>query len=221
MKHNQVALLTFLLAGLCLMPAGAHANPAQPATSPTERRASLVVQFGDGSHIARCMAFSEESISGLDLLTRSGLQVVTWGQAVCRIDKDGCDHPAVTCFCQCTRNPCSYWSYWLWREGRWVYSPVGAGDHRVHDGDVDAWVWGDGRSPPRLTAVESICLQAGTPMGAPDDAAASGRASAGSPATSPSLAGRQGPPLGQYVVFGAVLVLFMGAVWLARSRQKT
>jgi len=66
-----------------------------------------------------------------------------------------------TCFCQCMGNgPCGYWNYYYRQLGQveWVYSPLGALIHQVTPGSVEAWVWGDGRTPPdQALTFQSIC----------------------------------------------------------------
>ncbi|MBM4431626.1 MAG: energy-coupling factor transporter transmembrane protein EcfT, partial [Chloroflexi bacterium] len=93
---------------------------------------------------------------------RSGLQVVTWGAAVCRIEEEGCNYPLERCFCQCLSTPCRFWSYWQWQDGRWIYSPVGASQRQVSAGSVDAWVWGDGQSPPAVAPSLELCPPVGS-----------------------------------------------------------
>jgi len=54
---------------LAALPAPVHARQPDP------HRAGLVVVHGDGSVASACVAFSEESISGAELLRRSGVEV--------------------------------------------------------------------------------------------------------------------------------------------------
>ena len=122
-----------------------------------EHKAVLIVQFGAGQSQQMTIAFGEETLSGLDLLTRSGLKLSMWGSAVCRIEAQGCAYPLEPCFCQCRGAPCAYWSYWHWQAGRWVYSPVGAASHQVHDGDIEGWAWSDGQ-PPSVTPTPGTAL---------------------------------------------------------------
>ncbi len=111
-------------------------------------RAGLIVVHGDGRTIQQCVAFAEETVTGITLLERSGLDLNVdpsnaIGIAVCRIDNEGCSYPRQSCFCQCIGASCIYWSYWLLTaDGRWTYSNLGASNRIVRDGDVDAWVWG-------------------------------------------------------------------------------
>lgn len=161
MKGNKLALAGLALSTIVFVfyyPATAISVASQPS-----HRAGLVIRFGDGSYITRCIPFAEDSISGLELLMRSGLDVVMWGGAVCRIEQYGCEYPAEPCFCQCMGGKCLYWSYWHWHDGRWIYSQVGSADYRVRDGDMEGWAWSNGQPPP-VVPVEQVC--------SPDSAAA-------------------------------------------------
>jgi hypothetical protein len=133
----------------------------------TPNRAGLVIQHGDGRVVTRCVSFQEETISGYDLLAASGLDLNiaadSVGTSICRLDGEGCTFPQDQCFCQCTSQPCLYWSYWRQSGGGWGYSQLGASNTQVHDGDVEGWVWGEGSigspsdsQPPTIT-FDDIC----------------------------------------------------------------
>ena len=132
------------------------------AQQPDLHRVGLVVVHGDGSVVSACVAFSEESISGAELLRRSGLGITLdayggLGYGVCAIGGEGC--PAgQDCFCQCQGTPCAYWVYSHRRpDGSWAISGVGASGWQMHDGDVDGWVWGDGSTAPPFVTFEQVC----------------------------------------------------------------
>lgn len=114
-------------------------------------RAGLVIQSGDSQPVTYCVSFNEESITGMDLLERSGLPLIidpthALGAIVCSIDAEGCAFPSEACFCQCQGTPCRYWNYYYLTDGEWQYGHLGASTRALTDGDVDAWVWGDTRS---------------------------------------------------------------------------
>jgi hypothetical protein len=113
----------------------------------------LVVQFGDGTTITRCI--DGDGLTGYDLLQLSGFEVIASfsnaGTAICKIGGDGC--PAENCFCQ---HPPNYWSYWHLLDGNWVYSPMGASSYPVSAGSVEGWRWGQG-DPPPVISFDSIC----------------------------------------------------------------
>jgi hypothetical protein len=119
-------------------------------------RAGLVVRFGDGSLVTRCIEFSESEISGYDLLTRAGLNVVAafdsgMGAAICAIEGTGC--PVESCLTCATPK---YWSYWHLADGSWTYSQGGSSIYKVRNGAVEGWAWGNG-DPPPATALDQIC----------------------------------------------------------------
>ncbi|MEE8392433.1 MAG: hypothetical protein V3S14_16765, partial [Anaerolineae bacterium] len=119
-------------------------------------RAGLAVRFGDGSLTTRCVEFSESTISGYDLLTRSGLNIMAafdsgQGVAVCSIEGTGC--PVESCL---TCDVPNYWSYWHLSDGAWAYSQAGASGYAIRNGDVDGWSWGTG-APPSVVPFEQIC----------------------------------------------------------------
>jgi hypothetical protein len=130
----------------------------------TDNRAALVVNMGGGNVQTKCVSFSEEQITGYDLLMRSGLDVAAdvqgAGAMVCRIDGTGC--PADNCMCQCSGGgDCVYWSYWHQISGNWQYSQGGASIYPITNGMVDGWSWGLGAvnqaSPPPNLAFEDVC----------------------------------------------------------------
>ena len=158
---RRTLLLPLLLTALCLL-AGASVAQAEGG----DHRAALIVRFGDGSVEKRCVAFSEPSIAGAELLARSGLQLIIdhtsgIGGAVCSIAGKGCAFPTQDCFCRCQGLTCEYWAYYHWVDGGWQYSQVGAGGYTVTDGALEGWSWGAGNfssgvEPPLLTFAE-VC----------------------------------------------------------------
>ncbi len=155
MKKKPFLLFMGLLVWL-LMPAIVLAQE--------ENRAGLVIVHEEGLVETACVTFSEASLTGSELLSRSNLNVernvVGLGEQVCRIGETGC--PATDCFCQCQGGAdCTYWSYWQNTAEGWRYSQAGAGMVAVTDGVVQGWVWGPGSSgaapePPVIT-LDEIC----------------------------------------------------------------
>jgi hypothetical protein len=125
------------------------------SVSPVYQRAALVVQNGDASLLTACVAFTEESLSGFELLNRSGLEVASvtdpsLGTAICGIGAGGC--PSTNCFCGMP----DYWSYWQPGEGDWAYAVIGSEQFLVKDGSIEAWSWGEG-TPPAYLTFEQVC----------------------------------------------------------------
>ena len=153
-----VGCLLFLVATLGLPGATMADEPNQ---------AGLIIEFGDGHVETRCIPFDEEEITGADLLlTYSGLDMVIdassgMGITVCQLEGEGCAYPSEHCFCQCMGGgECAYWNYFYREPGssEWTYSALGAVLRKVRHGSVEAWVWGNGTTPPSFEgSFASIC----------------------------------------------------------------
>ena len=156
-RATRLACASLFLA-LLILHSGASADEGD--------RVALVVGFGDGRVITRCVALEAGEATGADLLTLSGLEVLVdassgMGITVCQVEGVGCSYPVDPCFCQCmSGDTCAYWNYFFRDPGEsdWSYSALGALLREVEAGSVEAWVWGDGQTPPAddLT-FEAIC----------------------------------------------------------------
>jgi hypothetical protein len=144
-----------------------------------DNRAALVIRYEDGSVETTCVAFSEPTISGEELLQRSGLTVVMdynalSGGAVCSIKGIGCS--VQDCFCRCQGADCRYWAYYHWGDGGWQYSQLGASSFQVKNGALEGWSWGPGNfssgTEPPVVRFEEIC--AGAEVATPAANAGSG-----------------------------------------------
>lgn len=193
----------FLLLALIALSLAAGA----PLAAQDDNRAAVVVDYGDGRTAARCVAFSEPAISGLEALSRSGLavenEVQAGGAAVCRIDGVGC--AVDDCFCACRGGgECRYWSYWQLRDGVWQYAVAGAGQSRVVDGAIEGWVWGAGSvteaPPPPVVSFDEVC---------------SGAVVASLSPAAPTVA------WSSYALFAGVLLLLGGLALVARRRGRS
>lgn len=171
---------------VCLVVALALLGVA-PVSAQSPNRVGLVVAH-DGTVIKKCIEFSEEQISGYDVLERSGLALIpmvsgSMGVAICSINHRGCNYPAEDCFCQCQGSPCVYWSYWHLVNGQWQYSSLGASNYYVRHGDVEGWVWGEGEyggsgQRPPAVRFEDICGAQAPAAPPPEPEASQGGATA-------------------------------------------
>ena len=151
----------------CLLLTVAALGLPGTAVADEPSQAGLIVEFGDGHIETRCAAFEEDEITGADLLlTYSGLDTIVdassgMGITVCQLEGEGCAYPSEPCFCQCMGGgECAYWNYFYREPGssEWTYSPLGAVLRKVRHGSVEAWVWGDGTTPPTFEGTfDSIC----------------------------------------------------------------
>ncbi len=135
-------------------------SPRAQAT--TTNRAGVIVVFDNGNVMQSCVEFTESELSGVELLRRAGFELVTdssygLGEAVCKINGQGCDFPGEHCFCECMGSPCNYWGYWNLEGSNWTYSGQGGSSHMVSNGDVDAWVWGNDDSDPPDLDFAALC----------------------------------------------------------------
>ncbi|MBN1486818.1 MAG: hypothetical protein JW981_04200 [Anaerolineae bacterium] len=105
--------------------------------------AGVVMRFGeagDAEILTYCVPFTESMLSGYELLSRTGLDIVASEGKLCALNGVGC--PADNCFCQCPGGTsCVYWSYWHLVDGRWQYSVLGSHSYAVQPGAVDGWLW--------------------------------------------------------------------------------
>jgi len=204
------------------------------ASAQEENRAGLVVIREDGEVITRCVNFSEPEITGLELLSRAELDLITssvaLGAKVCSIAGQGC--PAEDCFCQCQGSDCIYWSYWHLQEDGWRYANAGAGIYPIRDGDVDAWTWGPGtpQNAPEPTPLTFADICAAEPAAVETSAATAIIAATGaavSPVvgeTAPLSAAEPAPTAGDggylnYLLFALIILLLAGILLFRRERS--
>jgi hypothetical protein len=133
--------------------------------------AGLVVQHGDGTLIYAYVQFEEAEISGIDLLTRSGINATIapyggLGGGVCSINGEGC--PADNCFCASYTNPAYFWHYYILDAGTWVELPLGASSRELGDGDIDAWSWNAGQHSLPATSIDEIAALNGVDRNQPE-----------------------------------------------------
>lgn len=169
MRIHRRWLSMFLLLLACALPMLGRAQSAQDEPN----HAGLIIRHGDGRVVTACVGFSEPSISGFELLQRSGIPFIAqssgMGAAVCKLDGEGCDYPTEDCFCRRDGPTTIYWAYSRLTANGWVFSPLGASSIRVQPGDVNGWAWGTGSvasgAQPPVIPFDQVCqVQASTPM---------------------------------------------------------
>jgi len=157
-RPNRHTLIAALALWLILSVGG---SSAAVLAQGGQNRAGLVLQFPDGSTQTYCIPFDGDSISGLDLLLGSGLDVKVQaygglGAEICQIGATGCDYPNQACACQSYGPGGVYWSYFHLKNEQWQTSIVGAGSYKVHNGDVEGWAYSAGK-PPSLYTFSQLC----------------------------------------------------------------
>lgn len=154
-----------LLPILLLLLAAALMERATVSAQTQLNRAAVVARFADGQNLVKCVTFPEASITGEELLRRTGWSIVIdaetdKGSAICKVNDVGCG--VDDCFCRCRGGAqCEYWSYWHRVNNEWEYSDSGASSYSVSDGALEGWSWGPGNwvtgtEPPDFT-FQQIC----------------------------------------------------------------
>ena len=155
--------------------------------------AALVVEHANGSVIAICISFTDDQITGEEMLQQAhqnnGLEYATadygsYGKAVCQIDNEPQQYPPG---CWTASSP--YWAMFVSRGGAgWQTSSRGISSQTFGDGDAEGFRYegqSDNSTPP---SPAGVCPPPAspTPPATPPATASSPRASSASrPAPSP------------------------------------
>lgn len=155
-KRRSIFLLVLLFLAICLSRAGDSWVTAQDDTPVNV--AGIVVDYGDGRTTYALVPFEEKTISGIELLRRSGLALLSvefggMGEGVCTIEDTGCDLSACRArLCQNGDPDSPFWQYVRDDgEGGWQPAPLGASSSMLEHGDVDGWFWTG--TPPQANAL--------------------------------------------------------------------
>lgn len=130
-------------------------------------QAGLVVKKSTGEVKQVCVSLDENSISGWELLEKSGLNPVQENGFVVEIDGDRTKSSGKM------TNGDPFWSYWRY-SGGWKFSNVGASYSRVKNSDIEGWELGTGKSSLPEVSFSTICAKAETTEAAASQSAATG-----------------------------------------------
>jgi hypothetical protein len=185
-------------------------------------RAGLIVAHGDGRIAYALVTFDGESISGADLVQRSGLPVteVTFGGlgvAVCSIDTTGCDiGECRKRLCQGPKRDDPYWQYFIESgSGSWQVAALGISGDSVPDGGVRALIWSAGTPQFPAPSIDDVAARSG-----PVDQSGVGLTryqADGTVDTGGESDGDGSFPSAGFAVVGIAVVLVGGVVWRRRS----
>ncbi len=93
-----------------------------------ENQAGLVIDPGDQPWQTACISFTSDTLTGAELLERSGFDYQSDSGFIISImdisNQDG---------------ETNYWSYWHWDGREWVFNNSGASDTEVPAGAIQAW----------------------------------------------------------------------------------
>lgn len=136
--HTQIwrALLGLLCVSILIFSSASSAAQGQNS-------ATIIIRFDNDRLVTKQVNFSENSISGLEALRRTGFSLEEQAGAVCKVDRTGC--PSSDCFCQAKdlNKPLQYWGYYAWDGQKWTYAEQGAAQTSVTNGSIQGWSWGD------------------------------------------------------------------------------
>lgn len=168
------------------------ANPSIAAAA-SPHRAAVIVDTGSDVHRV-VITFTEDSITGIEALQRSGANPVIYtfggqGGAVCRLFGVGRDAGPGCLGGQDGDN--RYWAYFRAPAGTssFKYSSGGAGSTRVHDGDVEGWKFGTGAAPEYVSLASLSPPPPTTPTTSAQSTGSAG-SSGSTPGSTPSAAGQ-------------------------------
>jgi hypothetical protein len=202
----RLAAITPVLASLTLVGSATKLGPsvAGCAQAATVHHAALIVEHSAGSGhgagpvIKACVSFTEDSITGDQLLTRSGVEFGRddSGQAVCQIDSEPTMYQP---HCLTANKP--YWAMYVSRGGgSWTYSSLGFTTQVFRDGDAEGFRFegqSDGTAPPSPSGVCPVSTSptpAATRAATPAPARTAVAPSAAASVTGAATAGVTTPP---------------------------
>ncbi len=222
-KSSAVRPVALVFVAVAIAWGGARvaAQDASPANV-----AGIVVDYGDGHSTYAIVAFEEASISGVELLRRSGLSLLTvefggLGEGVCAIEETGCDLSACrTRLCQTGDPDSPFWHYVReGGDGAWLPAPLGASSSTIENGDVDGWFWTGAAPADQSLTLDQIALETGIDL--TSYATSAGTVpepvliSSGDPADDGAL--DRGSVIGGIAVVAGVAAI--GGLLIRRSRQ--
>lgn len=189
-------VLRVLAAAALSVPFTVAATAAGRGAAPTcaeaagVHHAALVVEHGNGATVTACVAFTEDSITGEQLLAMSRVQYATvdypgLGQAVCQIDGEPPTYPP-----SCWTASSPYWAMDVSRGGGgWTQSGLGISTQTFRDGDAEGFRYeaqGSSATPP---SPAGVCPPPVATTPAPPPTAAPRPASVAAPTAPPAGTG--------------------------------
>ena len=227
MTTRRVRRWPLTLAFFAVLAVGARGPVAAQESPAGYHRAGVIVRHGDGRLTYALVPFAEEEISGIELLERSTIPLVTvgfgaLGEGVCAIEGEGC--PAAECrrrVCQGFGADAPYWR--VFRQaapGDWRGLGLGPSATRVRDGDVIGWSWTGRDAGLPAASIADVARLAGAP-----EAATSGALPPPAvrtiypPGVEPETDSAGQGPLA-YVAAAGLLALIAGAGFVATRRGR-
>lgn len=156
MLRMHVALVAICI--LLLVAPGARAS--------SMNQGGVIVDYGDGSTTWVYVPFEEDEITVLELVDRSGLEVVTvgfggLGEAVCQIGPSGCSvDDCRRKLCQ-TNSSSPFWRLLVLDGDTWRMAGNGVSGQKVHNGEIYALSWGNDEPTLPVVGMDELARNAG------------------------------------------------------------
>lgn len=230
MRWRRNAAADYLLVACVLLPAVAwlfEQRDVSGQDAGSINVAGIAIDYGDGQVTYAIVPFAEDSLSGIELLERSGVALLAvefggLGSAVCAIEETGCDLGACRArLCQTGDPDSPFWQY-LQRigDGAWQTAPLGPSSSTVEDGDVDGWFWTarapDGEAVTLASIAERLDIDLDVLRSNPPETLAPTLVTFGASSDTDGLPGRSELLVGLLVLGAAIAV---GAIGVVRSRR--
>ncbi len=168
-KWRSILLVALLIHVVCL--AWFSVGGAARQATGSANVAGIVVDYGDGRVSYALVPFTEETISGVELLRRSELSLLSvefggMGEGICAIEDTGCDLSACRArLCQTGDPDSPFWQYVrAGDDGEWQTAPLGASSSIVENGNVDGWFWTDTTPDAAGVTLDTIASETGVDL---------------------------------------------------------
>jgi len=127
----------------------------QPSHNYQNHHAGMVIDAGEGNIVTACVEFSDEAISGSDLLDSTKIPYEV---------KDGFINSIMD-----VSNPeggTQYWSYWHWNGREWIFKNIGMSDSVVKHSAIEAWAFVSWEQFPSLPSkvIPNLSIICGQPI---------------------------------------------------------
>jgi hypothetical protein len=158
---SKILRMHVALAAICVLLLAAPA-----AGTGSMNRGGVIVDYGEGSTTWVYVPFEEDEISVLELLDRSGLEMVTvgfggLGEAVCQIGPSGCSvDDCRRKLCQ-TNSASPFWRLLVLDGDTWRMAGNGVSGQTVADDEIYALSWGNDEPTLPVVGIDKLASNAG------------------------------------------------------------
>lgn len=152
----QIAVLAICIVLLC----------APAARAASSNQGGVIIDYGEGSTSWVWVPFEESEITVLELLERSGIELVSvgfggLGEAVCQIGPSGCSvEDCRKRLCQ-TNASSPFWRLYVLDGDTWRMAGNGVSGTKLEDGDIVALSWGSDEPDLPIVTMNELAANSG------------------------------------------------------------